>query len=118
MSQDQKTTETKSETKPPVEVLKKQAESKIQSIETQLKSFEGKNGYNPFIWKRDNKWDSLVTGVNKGDTVSIAKVLALPGTINPSVKNVVVLEEDFPKVKAPFAPPNGLSSATPPGSDK
>lgn len=84
---------------------RKAAEAKIASVETQLKSFEGKPGYNPFVWKRDNKWDLLVASVSKGDTAAIAKVLSLPATIVPKVKNEVLFVENFGTASAPFVPP-------------
>lgn len=89
---------------------KKKAQEKILSYETQLKGFEGKKGYNPFVWKRDNKWEFLVKEVELGNTSAITKVLAFPSVVSPTVKNEVLLNETI-VTPAPFAPPASSSEA-------
>ncbi len=84
------------ETKPVVPVpeppkpkyTQKQAQDKLNSLGKQLEGYQGKPGYNPYLWKKAFDWDRLVKGVNEASPTVIEEVMVkLPTTIAPTAKD-------------------------------
>lgn len=63
----------------------KDGELKLKNIREQLKNYEGKPGFNPYIWARDNKLDELEQGLAKKDAKALTAILSLPATVVPKV---------------------------------